>query len=94
MIWLEDCLPEFKRLRNHLRQCDKLSSELVNSFTKKTISYVQFRTKDSATDYSTQTKIENQKEEEANLLKYHYNNDLLARTDNFLNLDSDESDPD
>ena len=94
MIWLHDCLPEFKRLRNHLRQCDKLSSELVNSFTKKAISYVQFRAKDSTTDYSTQTKIENQKEEEANLSKYHYNNDLLARADNFLNLDSDESDPD
>ena len=58
------------------------------------ISYVQFRAKDSTTDHSTQTKIENQKEEEANLLKYHYNNDLLARDDNFLNLDSDESDPD
>ena len=28
-----------------------------------------------------------------NLLKYHYDNDLLARDNNFLNFDSNESHP-
>ena len=46
-----------------------------------------------ATDYSIEAEVDNQKEEEINLLKYHYENDLLTRAYNFLNLDSDESDP-
>ena len=28
------------------------------------------------------------------MLKYYYEKDILARGDNFLNLDSDDSDPD
>lgn len=55
---------------------------------------MQFRAEDSATDYSTETEIEKENEKEKNLFKYHYDNDLLARADNFLNIDSDEPDPD
>ena len=55
---------------------------------------MEFQAEDLATDHSTETEIENEKEEETNFLKYHYDNDLWARVDNFLSLNSDESDPD
>ena len=55
---------------------------------------MEFQAEDLATDYSTETEIENEKEEETNFLKYHYDNDLWARVDNFVGLNSDESDPD
>ena len=43
---------------------------------------MEFQAEDLATDYSTE--IENEKEEETNFLKYHYDNDLWARVDNFF----------
>ena len=87
-------MSEVKGLRNHLEQYYKLSSELVNSYEKKTTSYAQFQAEYSRTDYSAETEIEIDNEKDMNLLLYHYDNNLLAQVDNFLNLESDESDPD